>query len=127
MRAFAAASLIGFSEMAHIELQDVSVEFPLYHASTRSLKNRLIGSMSLGGRIGEDAAHRVCVKALHGLSLSFEHGDHVALPGANGRRTPPVRRVPAAPCEPLRRRGKSKGRVASLFNIALGFDSETPG
>jgi ABC-type polysaccharide/polyol phosphate transport system ATPase subunit len=127
MRAFAAASLIGFSEMAHIELQDVSVEFPLYHASTRSLKNRLIGSMSLGGRIGEDAAHRVCVKALNGLSLSFEHGDHVALLGANGAGKSTLLRVLAGIYEPMRGRVKIKGRVASLFNIALGFDSETTG
>ena len=45
--------------MARIELEDVAVHFAVYHASTRSLKNRVIGRMTLGGRIGEDASHRI--------------------------------------------------------------------
>jgi len=113
--------------MAHIELQNVVVEFPIYHASTRSLKNRLIGHMKLGGRIGHDASHRVCVKALEAVSLTFKHGDRVALLGANGAGKSTLLRVLAGIYEPMRGHVWSDGRIAPLFDISLGLDPESTG
>jgi ABC-2 type transport system ATP-binding protein len=113
--------------MARIELQDVGVEFPIYHARTRSLKNRLMGRMSLGGRINEDAAHRVRVKALDGITLAFEHGDRIALLGANGAGKSTLLRVLAGVYEPMRGRMQSEGRVAPLFDMGLGLDRDSTG
>jgi ABC-2 type transport system ATP-binding protein/lipopolysaccharide transport system ATP-binding protein len=113
--------------MAHIELHNVAIEFPIYHARSRSLKNRLIGHLSVGGRIGEDAGHRVCVKALNGISLAFEHGDRVALLGANGAGKSTLLRVLAGIYEPVRGLVHSEGRIAPLFDISLGFDPESTG
>jgi ABC-type polysaccharide/polyol phosphate transport system ATPase subunit len=112
--------------MAYLELQDVALDFPIYHASTRSLKNRLMGQMSTGGRIA-DAGRRVCVKALDGISLAFAEGDRVALLGANGAGKSTLLRVLAGVYEPMRGRVQSEGRIASLLDIAHGLDLESTG
>jgi ABC-type polysaccharide/polyol phosphate transport system ATPase subunit len=113
--------------MAHVELQNVTVEMPIYHASTRSLKNRLMGHMNLGGRIGHDASNRICVKAIENVSLTFEHGDRIALLGANGAGKSTLLRVIAGIYEPMRGSVWCEGRIAPLFDIALGLDRESTG
>lgn len=113
--------------MAHVELHNVAVDFPIYHASIRSLKNRLIGGMKLGGNIGHDASHRVCVRALDDVSLRFEHGDRVALLGANGAGKSTLLRVIAGIYEPMRGRVWCDGRIAPLFDLTLGLDPESTG
>lgn len=113
--------------MAHITLHNVAVDFPIYHASTRSLKNRLLGHMTLGGHIGHDASRRICVRALDGISMELQHGDHVALLGANGAGKSTLLRVLAGIYEPTHGRISTNGRIASLFDLTLGLDPESTG
>lgn len=112
--------------MAKIQLNGVSVQFPIYDADTRSIKNRLI-HMSTGGRIGRDAGNRVCVEALDDVTLEFEHGDRVGLIGHNGAGKTTLLRVLAGIYEPTRGTVEVDGHVAPLFNVGLGIDLEATG
>ena len=112
--------------MALISLDHVSVQFPIYGASARSLKNSLM-HMTTGGRIARGAGDRIWVEALRDVSLSLEHGDRVGLIGHNGAGKTTLLRVLTGIYEPLRGTVLRVGRVAPLFEIGLGMDPEATG
>ena len=112
--------------MASLRLESVTVEIPVYSASTRSLKNRLLHH-GTGGRIGRDAGNRLCVRALEDVSLTLEHGDRVGLIGHNGSGKTTLLRVLAGAYEPTRGHVWRHGRTASLLNVSLGIDPEATG
>ena len=112
--------------MACLRLESVTIEFPVYSTSTRSLKKRLLHH-GTGGRIGRDAGNRLCVRALEDVSLNFEHGDRVGLVGRNGAGKTTLLRVLAGAYEPTRGHVRRRGRTASLLNVSLGIDPEATG
>jgi ABC-2 type transport system ATP-binding protein len=112
--------------VASIDLNNVSVAFPIYDASSRSLKKTLLPG-STGGRIGTDAGHASVVQALDKVTLSFQHGDRVGLVGHNGAGKTTLLRVLAGIYEPGGGTVEVKGDVAPLFDIALGMEQEATG
>jgi ABC-2 type transport system ATP-binding protein len=112
--------------VASIDLRNVSVTFPIYDASSRSLKKSLLPGTT-GGRIGVGADHVSIVKALDEVSLSFQHGDRVGLVGHNGAGKTTLLRVLAGIYEPGAGSVEVRGHVAPLFDIALGMDPEATG
>lgn len=111
---------------AHIQLRDVTVEFPIYGGSSRSLKKTLVHYGS-GGRISQDASDRICVQALRDVDLDFEHGDRVALVGPNGAGKTTLLRVLAGIYEPTVGTVRQEGRIVPLFDASLGMDIEATG
>ena len=111
--------------MARIQIDHVSVQFPIYNAD-RSLKTRLM-HMTTGGHIGRDAGNRVIVEALTDVTLTFEHGDRVALIGHNGAGKTTLLRVLAGIYEPVRGSISREGSAVPLFDIALGMNPEATG
>jgi ABC-2 type transport system ATP-binding protein len=111
--------------MSSIELDRVSVSFPIYSAGNRSLKNAMIAATT-GGRIGKDANHLV-IQALDEFSLSLNDGDRVALVGHNGAGKTTLLRVLAGIFEPVTGTVKVQGRVTPMFDISLGIDAESTG
>jgi ABC-2 type transport system ATP-binding protein len=111
--------------MAEIHLNNVSVTFPIYDASSRSLKKRLVGAAT-GGRIQSEAGPSV-VEALGGVTLDFRHGDRVGLIGHNGAGKTTLLRVLAGIYEPGSGEVRVEGHVAPLFDISLGMDAESNG
>ena len=109
-----------------LRLESVTVDFPVYNASARSLKNRLLHH-GTGGRIARSAGNRLCVRALEDVSLVLEHGDRLGLVGANGAGKTTLLRVLAGAYEPTRGHVHRRGRSASLLNVSLGIDAEATG
>jgi lipopolysaccharide transport system ATP-binding protein len=67
---------------ARVEVEQVSVWFPLYHGSARSLKKTVVAAAS--GRLGHDRQQRIVVHALRDIDLRLKSGDRLGLVGANG-------------------------------------------
>jgi ABC-type polysaccharide/polyol phosphate transport system ATPase subunit len=109
-----------------IELNNVSVEFPVYNAYGRSLKRSLV-SITTGGHLGLGKNDRVVVRALENINLQIEHGDRVALIGHNGAGKTTMLRVLAGVYEPTSGSITSSGRIAALSDIMLGIDTESTG
>jgi len=112
--------------MASIRLDHVSVLFPIYNGTSRSLKNRLIAA-GTGRRIGADGTRHVVVQALSDISAEIMHGDRVALVGRNGAGKTTLLRVMAGIYEPVAGNVIVEGQVAPLFDVSLGMDPESSG
>jgi lipopolysaccharide transport system ATP-binding protein len=112
--------------MASIVFQNVSVDFPIYNASARSLKKRLI-RVATGGQLGADDHGRVVVRALEGLSVSFKDGDRVGLIGHNGAGKSTLLRLLSGVYAPSAGTAHIEGSISSLIDISLGIDPEATG
>lgn len=113
--------------MTSISLRNVSVEFPIYQGSNRSLKKSILTRVSAGGGIGRDKYNRVCVRALNDVSLDIEHGERVALIGANGSGKTTLLRVLGGIYEPSSGEIVVDGEVSPLFDVGLGLNPDVSG
>jgi ABC-type polysaccharide/polyol phosphate transport system ATPase subunit len=112
--------------MVSVQVFDVSVYFPVFDTSARSLKKKVL-AFSTGGRIGHDATDHVLVHALDGVDLSFRRGDRIALLGRNGAGKSTLLRVMAGIYEPTQGSVKVQGRVAALLGGNPGMDPDSTG
>ncbi|TDR93248.1 ABC transporter ATP-binding protein [Enterovirga rhinocerotis] len=112
--------------MSSIDVEGVSVSFPLYGGMARSLKNRIMSSAT-GGRVGSDRRSRTVIQALEDINFSVQHGERVALVGHNGAGKTTLLRVLSGIYPPLAGRLVIDGRVAPIFDIGLGMDPEATG
>ena len=70
--------------MARIRARNLLVEFPIYSASTRSLKNAVLHATT-GGKVARDSGRRITVTALDHVSFDLHEGDRVGVMGHKGR------------------------------------------
>ncbi len=113
--------------MAWLELDRVTVEFPIITGRSMSLKRSVLAmARNLGGASGGGDRARG-VTALHDLSFILKDGDRVGLIGLNGSGKSTLLRVLAGIYEPTRGEVRVSGHANALIDLAFGFDLEATG
>jgi ABC-2 type transport system ATP-binding protein len=113
----------------------VTLDFPIYDVSARSLKNRLIKATNLasprasnvGGSMRRGSHGVVVVRALDSVSFELRDGDRVGLIGHNGAGKTTLLRLVAGIFEPTGGEVRTQGRVMPLFNIMEGVMPDSTG
>ncbi|MDT6941784.1 ABC transporter ATP-binding protein [Brucella pseudogrignonensis] len=112
--------------MSLIKLENVSVEFPIYNASNRSLKNRVL-NIATGGSVERRGDGLVIVRGLENISITLRDSDRVGLIGHNGSGKTTLLRVLSGIYTPTQGHAIIQGKCVSLININLGIDPEATG
>ena len=110
---------------ASVEVTGLSVDFPLYHGTSRSLKKTVFSSLS--GRMSEDAKSRVVVEALRDVNFRLRPGDRLGLIGGNGAGKTTLLRTLAGIYEPVSGRVRVQGSLNALLDPNLGMNPELTG
>ncbi|MFI5334866.1 MAG: ABC transporter ATP-binding protein [Chlamydiales bacterium] len=108
--------------MVGIELENVSLVYPVYGADARSLKTTML-HFATGGQIDRDRS-KVSIEALNDVSFRLEKGDRLALIGHNGAGKSTLLKVLAQIYEPTKGTVNVRGQINSLFDIMVGMDQE---
>ena len=110
---------------AVIEVTNLSVLFPLYHGSSRSLKKMVVAAAS--GRLAKDQQQRVVVRALSDINLRLSSGDRLGLVGSNGAGKTTLLRALAGIYEPVLGNLHVTGSLNALLDPNLGMNPELTG
>jgi len=111
--------------MACVEVENVSLTYPIYGASARSFRSTLL-NVATGGRLNKTKSS-MFVEALKNISFKLEKGDRLAIIGHNGAGKSTLLKVLAKIYEPVTGTVHVQGRVNSLFDIMMGMDQELNG
>jgi ABC-2 type transport system ATP-binding protein/lipopolysaccharide transport system ATP-binding protein len=117
---------LDLTPLAHLRSRAVSVDFPIYQASSRSLKKAVL-ARSTSGNLARDAFDRVLVQALRDISFDVEDGERLAIVGRNGAGKTTLLRVLAGILEPVSGRVARQGRVSALLDPLVGLDVHSTG
>ena len=112
--------------MAEIQFIQAGVEIPIFNATSRSLKTRLL-QIATGGQLSADPSGHVTVSALRDLNFTLSDGDRLGLVGRNGAGKSTLLRVLNGVYHPTHGRVVSQGDIASLIDLSLGIDHEATG
>ena len=111
--------------MAYLTAFNISVDFPLYHSDSRSLKKTIMGKAA--GRFGRDQKHRPVVQALRNMSFSLRSGDRLGLIGSNGSGKTTLLRALSGIYQPTVGSLSMEGRLTSLLDPGQGMNMDLTG
>ena len=113
--------------MAHISLDHISVDFPVFGAA-KNLRLAVIDGLT-GGKILPKSLQTkvVTVKSLDDLSLEIKSGDRIGLVGHNGAGKSTLLRVLAGVYQPTSGQVDIEGRITPLLNQTPGMENEDSG
>jgi lipopolysaccharide transport system ATP-binding protein len=110
-----------------IDVAGVSVSFPLYHGTARSLKKTVLSTVTGRGRMGEDDRHRVVVEALRDVTFRLGRGERLGLIGGNGAGKTTLLRTLAGIYEPAVGHVRVEGSINALLDPNLGMNMDLTG
>lgn len=111
--------------MAHITFEHVNIDFPIYNAKNRSLKNKVMQAAT-GGKVSFGAEGTV-IRSLEDVSFEIKEGERVGLIGHNGAGKSTLLRALSNVYAPTSGRATIDGEIGSLVDIGLGIDGEATG
>src|SRR5689334_2570941 len=109
--------------MANISIRDLTVDFAIFGASSRSLKNTIV-AQATGGRVMAGARNIITVRAIDHLNLEIKDGDRIGLVGHNGSGKTTLLRVLAGIYKPVSGTARIEGKVGTLLDPSAGMDPE---
>jgi lipopolysaccharide transport system ATP-binding protein len=109
-----------------ITAENVTVKFPIFENSHRSLKKAVL-NVSTGGRIGQSINRSPFVAALEDINFTFEEGSRVGIIGHNGSGKTTLLRVLSGIYTPVIGQLVVRGRIASLLDVSMGLDPDATG
>jgi lipopolysaccharide transport system ATP-binding protein len=112
--------------VASVKFQNVSISFPVYNSTDRSLTSKFL-EVATGGRLDSNDQGKVLVRALRDVSFSLQDGDRLGLVGHNGAGKSSLLRALAGVYVPTEGTVRSQGTVGSLIDISLGINPEATG
>jgi lipopolysaccharide transport system ATP-binding protein len=111
--------------MASINIQNISISFPLFHSESRSFKKSVVAAAS--ARLGRDTKKRMVVQALKDISFNLNSGDRLGFVGSNGAGKTTLLRTMAGIYEPFHGQIAINGAVTALLDASQGMNFELTG
>jgi len=111
--------------MISINLDSVSLRFPLYGVDSFSIKRKIL-TVATGGFISQKES-TTYISALNNVSFSLQKGDRLGLIGHNGAGKTTLLKVIAGIYAIDQGRLDVQGSVMPMFDMSLGMDMEASG
>jgi ABC-type polysaccharide/polyol phosphate transport system ATPase subunit len=108
--------------MARIELNGVGLTFRVRRNTRMTLKDYIIGQM-----FRKERNPIKVVDALQNITITVGQGERIGVIGHNGAGKSTLLRVLAGIYPPTAGKMSVEGRISSLFDIALGFETDANG
>lgn len=112
---------------AGIDLDNISLEYPVYNYSSLSIKNAIVSTLASTGAINRSGGSTVKVKSLSHVSLRLRANDRVAIIGGNGAGKTSLLKVISGIYDPSDGVRRVHGRVTTLLGTGFGLDDEATG
>lgn len=114
--------------MVRLTLENVGIDYPIYHSSSRSIRKHLTLGSRLGGRIMAGKSSSVTVvQGLRDINLDLRPGDRLGVVGQNGAGKTTLLRVLAGIYYPTIGTITCVGKRMPLTDITVGQDDEATG